>query len=139
MKNYEIGQQAHILDILVEINREVGTRYAVLEQTIREIPHLALENRQPELKTHVNILRKICREYSSNAEINKFQDVLDELAKKIAKDGQIEDSLNIIKDETCNLTEKFKNELRNVMLKSQSSFLHNLASDDEDLLLCRNK
>ena len=128
---------------MIEINREVGARDALEKGKACEIPNLDLEiqmeNLQPRLKTHVNELLEICRKYSSIAEINKYQDELDKLATKIDKDGDTEDSLNIIKDETVHLTEKFIKEFHSVTVKSQSNFFHNLAFDDEDLLLCKIK
>jgi hypothetical protein len=40
LQKYEKGQQAHILDILVEINRKVGTREKEDNPETYEIPNL---------------------------------------------------------------------------------------------------
>ena len=143
LQKYEKGQQAHILDILVEINRNVGTREKEQNRETYEIPNLDLkikmENLQPRLKNHINKLREICSKHSSKVEINKYQDELDKLAAEIDQIGHTEDSLNRIKDETVDLTNKLKQELQWVLLKAQSSFFHNLAFDDEDLFLYKMK
>ena len=144
LQKYEKGQQAHILDILVEINRKVGTREKEDNPETYEIPNLDLkikmENLQPGLKNHINKLREICSKHSSKVEINKCQDELDKLAAEIDQIGHTEeDSLNRIKDETVDLTKKLKQELQLVLLKAQSSFFHNLAFDDKDLFLCKMK
>jgi hypothetical protein len=74
---YEKGQQTHILDILVEINREVGTRESEVKRDTCEIPSLDLEimmeNLQLGLKNHVNKLCKIYSEHSSKVEISNCQ------------------------------------------------------------------
>jgi hypothetical protein len=144
LQKYEKGQQAHILDILVEINRKVGTREKENKPETYEIPNLDLkikmENLQPGLKNHINKLREICSKHSSKVEINKCQDELDKLAAEIDQIGHTEeDSLNRIKDETVDLTKKLKQELQLVLLKAQSSFSHNLTFDDKDLFLCKMK
>ena len=98
-----------------------------------------MENLQPGLKNHINKLREICSKHSSKVEINKCQDELDKLAAEIDQIGHTEDSLNRIKDETVDLTNKLKQELQWVLLKAQSSFFHNLTFDDEDLFLYKMK
>ena len=136
LQKYEKGQQAHILDILVEINRKVGTREKENKRETYEIPNLDLkikmENLQPVLKNHINKLREICSKHSSK---------VDKLAAEIDQIGHTEDSLNRIKDETVDLTKKLKQELQllQMLLKAQSSFFHNLAFDDKDLFLCKMK
>ena len=141
LQKYEKGQQAHILDILVDINRKVGTRKKEENRVKYKIPNLDLEmeNLQAGLKNHINKLREICSKHSSKVEINKCQDELDKLAAEIDQIGHTEDSLNRIKDETVDLTKKLKQELQLVLLKAQSSFFHNLAFDDKDLFLCKMK
>ena len=143
MRNYEKRQQVHILDILVEVNREVGSRETEEGEKMYEIPKLdfkiKMENLPTGLKNHVKELREICSKPSSKVEINKCQVELDELAAKIDQIGHTEDSFNRIKDEIVLLTEKFIQKLRYVPSKSQSSFFHNLAFNDEDLFLCKIK
>ena len=128
---------------MVEINREVGTRESEVTRDTCEIPNLNLgfmmENLQLGLKNHVNELRKIYSKYSSRVEISNCQNELINLAKEIDQDGHTEVSLKRIKEETVHLTKKFKKEIQCVRLKSQSSFFHNLAFDDEDLFLCKIK
>ena len=141
LKKYEKGDQPHILDILVEINREVGTRESKVERDTWEIlddleSEIKMEGLQPRLKNRIDKLREKYREHSSKVEIKKCQDVLNELATKIDQNGHTEDSLNSIKKETVHFTEKFKQELLCVTLKAQSSFFHNLAFD---LFLCKMK
>ena len=113
------------------------------KQDTSEIPNLDLEikmeNLQLGLKNHVNKLREIYSNHSSKVEFSFCQDELIKLVAEIDQDGHTEISLNKIKEETVQLTKTFKEELRYVMLKSQSCFFHNLAFDDEDLFLCRIK
>ena len=139
LQKYEKGQQAHILDILVDINRKVGTRKKEENQVKYKIPNLDLEmeNLQAGLKNHINKLREICSRHPSKVEINKCQDKLDKLAAEIDQNWHKEDSLNRIKDKTVVLTKKLKQELQ--WFKAQSSFFHNLAFDDKDLFLYKMK
>jgi hypothetical protein len=122
---------------LVEINREVGTKQSELEGDICEINlNLDFEKLQPELKKHIDSLRKICSKHSSRGEINKCQVEFDKLAEEIDQIELTEGSLKRIKDETDLLKQKLKCAM---MLKAQSSFFHNLAFDDKDLFLCKMK
>ena len=76
LQKYEKGQQAHILDILVEINRNVGTREKENKRETYEIQNLDLkikmENLQPRLKNHINKLREICSKHPSNTKLPKL-------------------------------------------------------------------
>ena len=139
------GESIHILEVLTEVNREVGQRESRVKRNELKIPTLDMisEGEKEQLLKILcqlqDVVREQIRKTDVRTKLEKFKTEVEILMENVNSVTHTSDSLRKLHSELEELSKKIRDEVEVVTLKAQSCYFHNLAFDESELFLVKQK